>query len=191
MPQPYDDDNKIKKMVLAALFAALIAVGAYIKIPVPGMPIPISLQTFFVLLAILLLGCKWGTISILIYTLVGLIGFPVFSGGPGGPGILLGVTGGYVYSFIIVAVVVGYLSERVKKTFFSILILAVLGSVMILGIGTMHMAFFTSFGIQRAFVIGFLPFVIGDFLKSIAVAVTSILLLKKYNFAQSSDDEEK
>jgi biotin transport system substrate-specific component len=186
MSQIYDDDTKIKKMVLAALFAALTAVGAYIKIPVPGILIPISLQTFFVLLAVILLGYKWGTISILVYTLVGLIGFPVFSGGPGGPGILLGLTGGYVYSFIIVAIVIGYLSEKVKKTFFSILILAIFGSFMILGIGTIHMAFFTSFGIQKAIVIGFLPFIIGDLLKSIAVAVTSIVLLKKYNFTQSS-----
>ena len=181
MSQIYDEDDvKIKKMVLAALFAALVAVGAYIRIPVP--PVPITLQTFFVLLSIVLLGYKWGTISILIYILVGFIGFPVFSGGPGGPGILLGPSGGYVYSFVIVAIVIGYLSEKVKKTFFSILALAVLGSLMILGIGTLHMMVFTSFDLQTAFFAGFVPFIIGDFLKSVAVAVASTILLKKYIF---------
>jgi biotin transport system substrate-specific component len=69
-------------MVLASLMAALTAVGAYIYVPIG--PVPVVLTTLFVLLAGLLLGSRWGVASILLYLLVGAMGFPVFAGG-GGP----------------------------------------------------------------------------------------------------------
>ncbi|MCL2550466.1 MAG: biotin transporter BioY, partial [Methanimicrococcus sp.] len=103
-----DNSVKIKKMVFAALFAALIAVGAWIRIPLPF--VPITLQTFFVLLAAVTLGRNWGPVCIIVYLLVGLIGYPVFAGGSSGLGVILGPTGGYLYSFVIVAFIVGFLS---------------------------------------------------------------------------------
>lgn len=85
-------------MTLAALFAALTAVCAWLFIPV--FDIGFTMQTFAVFLTLGLLGGKWGSVSILIYLLLGAVGMPVFSGFRGGPGMLLGVTGGYLWGFL-------------------------------------------------------------------------------------------
>ena len=194
-----DDSAKMQKMVLAALLAALIAVGAYIKIPIG--PIPITLQTFFVLLAAVTLGRNWATISIIVYTLVGFIGLPVFAGGAAGLGILFGPTAGYLYSFVIVAFLIGWLSDIWKKKYFKteknaitdavkspvmnhivMLGLAVFGSIIILGVGTLHLAFSSSLPLSAAFSVGFAPFFIGDMIKSAAVGIVAPLLIRKVNF---------
>lgn len=85
-------------MVLAALFASLSAICAWISIPVAD--IAFTMQTFAVLLTLGVLGGKWGSISILIYLLMGAVGLPVFTGFRGGIGVLLGVTGGYIWGFL-------------------------------------------------------------------------------------------
>ena len=87
-----------KNMVLASLFAGLMAVCAWICVPVSD--IAFTMQTFSVFLVLLVLGGKWGTVSIGIYLLLGFIGMPVFSGFRSGPGVLLGVTGGYLWGFL-------------------------------------------------------------------------------------------
>lgn len=85
-------------MVLAALFAALMAVCAWLSIPF--LDIAFTMQTFAIALALLVLGGRWGTVSIVTYLLLGFAGLPVFSGFRGGPGVLLGVTGGYLWGFV-------------------------------------------------------------------------------------------
>lgn len=87
-----------KYMTRAALFAALTAICAWISIPVAD--IGFTMQTFGVFLTLGVLGGKWGTVSILIYLLLGAVGMPVFSGFRGGMGMLLGVTGGYLWGFL-------------------------------------------------------------------------------------------
>ena len=87
-----------KYMTRAALFAALTAICACISIPVAD--IGFTMQTFGVFLTLGVLGGKWGTVSILIYLLLGAVGMPVFSGFRGGMGMLLGVTGGYLWGFL-------------------------------------------------------------------------------------------
>jgi len=174
-----DNSEKIKKMVLAALFAALIAVGAYIRIPIVISAVPITLQTFFVLLAAVTLGRKWGVASVIVYLLVGFIGFPVFTGGVGGVGILFGPTGGYLYSFILVAYLVGLLSEKIEKKPIPLFIISVFGSFLILGIGTVHLSVLSHIPMAAAVLVGFAPFVIGDVVKSIAVALIAAGVSKK------------
>ena len=98
--------------VLCALFAALIAVGALIKIPVPV--VPFTLQFLFTNLAGILLGKKFGMIAVGLYVTVGLIGFPVFAGG-GGISYVLHPTFGYLIGFILGAWIAGYITERSEK----------------------------------------------------------------------------
>ncbi|MBR3972546.1 MAG: biotin transporter BioY [Oscillospiraceae bacterium] len=86
-------------MVYCGLFAALLTICAWLAIPVGD--IAFTMQTFGVFLALGLLGGKWGTVSILIYLLLGAVGMPVFSGFQGGFGVLLGVTGGYLWGFLV------------------------------------------------------------------------------------------
>lgn len=90
--------TNVRKMVLCSMFAALMAVCAWFSIPV--LDIAFTLQTFGVFLALGILGGKWGSVSIGIYLLLGVVGLPVFSGFRGGIGSLLGVTGGYIWGFL-------------------------------------------------------------------------------------------
>jgi biotin transport system substrate-specific component len=100
----------LKRMVYAALMAALTAAGAYIAIPIG--PVPIVLQNLFIMLAGLLLGGRWGLISVGVYLLAGAVGLPVFAGGTGGAGKFVGPTGGYLLGFAAAAFLVGVISER-------------------------------------------------------------------------------
>lgn len=85
---------QIRMTVYASLFAALTAAGAYLSIPIG--PVPIVLQNLFILLSGLLLGSRWGPASVAVYLLAGACGLPVFAGGMGGIGRLVGPTGGYL-----------------------------------------------------------------------------------------------
>ena len=172
------DPKKLLDLVYAALFAALIAAGAYIRIALPF--VPVTLQTFFVLMAAVLLGRKWGTTAVCTYLLIGTIGLPVFSGGTSGLGVLLGPTGGYLYSFIPAAYLVGAASEKLtngknpKKTneAVKVFLITFAGSLLILLIGTVHLRYAASLPTAIAFGSGFVPFVAGDMIKSLALAVT-------------------
>mgnify|MGYP002538718940 CR=1 FL=1 len=97
------------RLVLCAMFTALIIIGTFIRIPIP--PVPFTLQTLFVVLAGILLGKKWGTVSVCLYTLLGLIGLPIFSGGTGGLAYVLKPTFGYILGFCICSYVVGQIAR--------------------------------------------------------------------------------
>ncbi len=100
-----------KNMALCALFAALVAVGAYIKIPIPV--VPFTLQFLFTMLAGLLLGGRLGMLSVLIYIVLGLIGLPVFTEG-GGFWYILKPTFGYIIGFCIATFVTGTIANKVS-----------------------------------------------------------------------------
>ena len=101
-----------KNMVLCSLFASLMAICAWISVPV--FDIAFTLQAFAVFLALGLLGGKWGSAAVLIYLLLGAAGMPVFSGFRGGIGMLAGVTGGYLWGFLLSGLVY-WLLERFGK----------------------------------------------------------------------------
>ena len=98
----------IRLMVMCAVFAALTAIGAFIKVPVPV--VPFTLQFFFTTLAGLLLGRKYGSLSILLYIIIGLIGIPVFTEG-GGISYVFKPTFGYIIGFCIGTYVTGVIAE--------------------------------------------------------------------------------
>ena len=103
----------VRYMTPASLFAALLAICAWICIPVSD--IGITLQTFGVFLALSLLGGKWGSVSVLLYLLLGAVGLPVFSGFRGGMGHLVGVTGGFLWGFFLSALVYWALEKLGSK----------------------------------------------------------------------------
>ena len=165
---PLSSSSDIKKMVYASLFAALTAIGAYITIPLG--PIPFTLQVVFVLLAGGMLGSKWGSISMVVYTLLGIAGLPVFSGGASGIGVILGPTGGYIIGFIAAAFVVGFLFENKRTENILINALYVLaGSAVIYAFGLTHLMIVADMSFIQAVTVGFLPF-IGGALVKVAVA---------------------
>lgn len=114
--------KNVRKMVLASLFASLTAVCAWISIPIP--PISFTLQTFAVFLTLAVLGGKWGTVSILLYLLLGVVGLPVFAGFRGGISALLDATGGFLWGFLAAAGVY-WLLEKLGKVPAMVLSMAV------------------------------------------------------------------
>ena len=112
------EKKKLKGMVFAALFAALTAVVASFKIPLPFSPVPITLQTLMVLLSGAMLGPIYGALAMIIYLVLGAIGLPVFAGGSSGIPALLGATGGYLFSYPVAAFVIGYMLQKKKLNAF-------------------------------------------------------------------------
>ena len=101
-------------MVLCSLFSSLTAICAWISIPIGD--IAFTMQTFGVFLTLGILGGKWGTVSILCYLLLGAVGLPVFSGFQGGFGVLLGVSGGFLWGFLLSGLSY-WMLERLGKPF--------------------------------------------------------------------------
>lgn len=94
---------KTRDMVLCALFAALMAICAWISIPTGS--VSFTLQTFSLFLTLLVLGGKWGSITVLVYLALGTMGLPVFSGFQGGIGALLGPSGGFLFGFMLTCLI--------------------------------------------------------------------------------------
>ena len=115
--------NSTKNLVLCALFAALISIGTHIKIPTPLLPL--TLQTLFVVLSGLVLGKKYGAVSVCVYVIAGLIGLPVFTGSAANP------TFGYIIGFIPGSWISGYIAERYRPCFITWFIGAVTGIAVI------------------------------------------------------------
>ena len=124
--------NNFKNLILSALFAALISVGTFIKIPTPLLPI--TLQTLFIILAGLILGSKFGAISVSIYVLLGLSGVPVFTQG-GGVNYILNPTFGYILSFIPGAYLAGYIREKFGAKFLTCTFAGILAIILIYTVG--------------------------------------------------------
>ena len=104
----------VRKMVLASLFASLMALCSWLSIPIP--PVSFTLQTFALLLTLGVLGGKWGTVSISLYLLLGIVGLPVFSGFRGGAAAFLDPTGGFLWGFLAAALVYWVLEKAGKLT---------------------------------------------------------------------------
>lgn len=158
----------LHQTVYASLFAALIAAGAFLAIPIG--PVPIVLQNMFILLTGLLLGPRWGLASVGIYLLAGAIGLPVFAGGTGGIGRILGPTGGYLVAYLPAVWVVGIVSARTKGRVMGDVAAMVLGALIVYGMGVPYLKAVTGISWSKAVAAGMLPFLIGDALK-IAAAV--------------------
>jgi biotin transport system substrate-specific component len=163
-----NQDQQLKRMVYAALMAALTAAGAYIAIPIG--PVPIVLQNLFVMLAGMLLGSRWGSISIGVYLIAGAAGLPVFAGGTGGIGKFVGPTGGYLLGFLAAAYLIGMISERGRGRVINDVLAMVAGTAIIYAFGVPWLKVITGMSLSKAIAVGMLPFLIGDGIK-IAAAV--------------------
>lgn len=126
-----------RDMILIGLFAALMVVGTFLKIPTPI--VPLTFQLFFCIYAGLLLGSFKGALSQLIYVILGLTGLPVFSEG-GGPGYVFKPTFGFILGFVVCAFIVGYLSERMEGiTMAKLLGISLAGLIVAYVIGDLYM----------------------------------------------------
>lgn len=173
----------IRDMILVGLFAALMAVGAFLRIPNPLNPaVPITFQLFFCIYAGILLGSFRGALSQLIYMFVGLIGVPVFTGG-GGFQYIVDPKFGFILSFIVCAAVVGFIVEHQRDiTMVKTFIAAFVGLVIIYIIGDTYMYLILKYymGGEVTFMVvngWMVPYMIKDLILIVVVAVTSVSIL--------------
>ena len=177
----------IQKIIYSFAFALLTAYGAQLKFFLPWTPVPITFQTFFVLLSGLILGSKWGSLSQIIYVSCGALGVPFFSGMESGVSIIFGPRGGYLTGFILTSYIVGYLFEKFEFNFFkSLAILNMAYFVVMYSFGCAGLGIWL-FSINGAFpsfyslmAMGVLPFILGDLIKILLVSIVENKFVKKY-----------
>lgn len=163
---------KTKDMVCIAVFAVIIAICSWISIPAT---VPFTLQTFGVFLTVGVLGGRRGSLSVLIYLLLGAIGVPVFAGFSGGVGCILGSTGGYIIGFLFSALVMWFMEHFLGKKTWVLALSMLLGLLVCYLFGT---AWFMIVYANQSGAVGLwtalgwcvFPFIIPDLLK-IAVAL--------------------
>lgn len=167
------DNQKIrtKQMVLIALMTAVTCVLGPLSIPLPFSPVPISLTNFAIFLAIFVLGMKNGTISFIIYLLLGAVGVPVFSSFRGGLQVLAGPTGGYLIGFIFLALIMGFALDHFDRKLVPTIIGMIIGMAVCYAFGTVWLAKLLSLSFKEGLIMGVIPYLPGDAAKIIIAAI--------------------
>ena len=167
------DNQKIrtKQMVLIALMTAVTCVLGPLSIPLPFSPVPISLTNFAIFLAIFVLGMKNGTISFIIYLLLGAVGVPVFSSFRGGLQVLAGPTGGYLIGFIFLALIMGFALDHFDRKLVPTIIGMIIGMAVCYTFGTVWLAKLLSLSFKEGLMMGVIPYLAGDVAKIIIAAI--------------------
>ena len=185
----------IHKLALAFTFACITGLLAQARFYLPGSPVPITGQTFAILLAGVLLG-TWGGVSQLMYLGIGVMGVPWFAGGIGGIAYLAGPTGGYLIGFVVAAFFLGYCVDRYIRSrkflpMFGLMLFA--NIVIIYGLGLLQLyGWFslvkgTTVGIGELLFMGMIPFLIGDVIKIGVVAAIAQGITPKQAYGNEID----
>ena len=172
----------VRRLGLSVLFAVLVCLGGYLRIPIPGNPVPVTLQVVFVLLAGAFLTPAMAAASMVLFVGAGVFGVPLFSGGGAGLAYLLGPTGGYVLGFVAGAALCAFII-RGRRDSFPLVVAGMLAGLMtIYGFGVLRLAVYLAGDAGMAFRLGVVPFLTMDLLKVAAAAAvtagTSSLLPK-------------
>jgi biotin transport system substrate-specific component len=177
-------DTKRKTLsgiALTSLFAALIAAGTFISIPIPFSPVPIVLQNLFALLAGLVLGPVRGAAAAGLYLLAGALGAPVFAGASGGFVHLIGPTGGFLAGYFLSALTAGIIAgpPSSTKTPTIRIILAVFAGLLVVYVPGLIRLKYAVGSWPAAFLSGFVPFIPGDVIKGIVAVLIAPRLRRK------------
>lgn len=170
-----------RMLILAALFAALTAVGAFLRIPLGALSM--SLQTFFTILAGVLLGAKWGALSQTVYVVIGLVGLPVFTMG-GGPGYIFQPSFGFLLGLIPGALVTGLIAKDRGDRPAWVVLACVVGTAVIYAVGLpyMYLIFNAYLGktmtVGAAVTAGMLVYLPGDAIKIVVTALLARPLVR-------------
>lgn len=159
----------VKQMSTVAMMTAITCILAPISIAIPISPVPISFTTLAVCLTLYVLGMKWGTVSYILYLLIGLAGVPVLSGFTGGPGKLFGPTGGYMIGFIFMCTVTGWIIDRFSNKRLLCFLGMVLGMAICYLFGTLWLSYQADMNLHAAFAAAVLPFIPADLIKIICI----------------------
>lgn len=178
--------NTYEKIIYAFLMACFTGIAAQIVIPLSWTPVPITLQSFAVMTAGIILGRKYGTLSMILYCLLGIF-IPWYSGMTGGLSVLIGSNAGYFLGFIICAYFVGTISDKIPKSrkflgMSGTLLIANFILIYIPGLTVLYLAMYTqgiSLSLIQLLMMGLIPFIFGDILKVLASSALSKIVMPK------------
>lgn len=159
------------RLMGVSLFVMLTALGAFVRVPLPFTPVPLTLQTFFVLLSGAFLGAGLGAAAQAGYLMLGICGLPIFTGAGSGPLYFYGPTGGYLIGFILAALFLGRVIKNAKDNFFFIFIFFCIADAILLLCGSLWLGILFKVPLAKSLFIGFIPFVPGDLLKAFFASV--------------------
>ena len=166
----------IKNIAIIGVVTAIICVLGPLSIQIG--PVPISFTNLAIYLGLYILGTKRGTISYLVYLLLGLVGVPVFSAFTAGPQKLFGPTGGYLIGFIPLAIIAGVFIEKSGRKFVLSMVGMILGTAVCYVFGTVWLAFQAHYTFAQALAAGVTPFILGDLIKMVVVALIAPQIYK-------------
>ena len=168
----------IQDLCLIGLFTAVLAIMAQIAFPMP-FGVPMTMQSFAVTLAGIVLGSRNGALSTFIYMLVGLIGLPVFANFMGGWQVLVGPTGGFILSFPLMAYLIGLGTELRSKQKYLYRLGIVLGTTLNLILGTLMFCALTNSTFAVGFTTCLLPFIPGSIIKAILASMLGLNIRRR------------
>lgn len=164
----------VKHLTLTGLMAAVICVLGPLALTIPVSPVPISLGFLAIYFVVSVAGMKLGTISVVIYILLGLSGVPVFTNFSGGPAKLFGPTGGYIIGYIFMALICGFFVDKFGNKLFIYFWGMILGTAVCYLFGTVWLGYQMDLNFPQALAAGVIPYIPGDLVKLvIAMAVGS------------------
>lgn len=174
-------NSLLAELPLLATFNMILIACSYLSITLPFSPIPITGQTFGILLVAMALGRVRGMAVVMAYLLEGAMGLPVFAGGTAGIAKFVGPTGGYLVGFAASAYLVGYLADKGwDKSFGKTTLAMILGTALIFITGLTQLSLFVPS--ETLLAMGFMPFVPGAIIK---IAVASVILPSVWKFLNS------
>ena len=173
---PKGKKSGIYTMAKAAVLTALMCVLSPLTIPIG--PVPISLSVLVILFSVYVLGWKLGTLSVIVYILIGMVGVPVFSGFSGGIGKLLGPTGGYILGYIPMAVIAGLAVEMSSKRWVHFLGM-VAGVAVLYVFGTAWLSLSAKMTVPAALAVAVLPFIPFDAVKIIIAMIAGPMIKER------------
>ena len=175
------------RMAMIALMTAIICILSPFSLAIPISPVPISLGTLAVCFASCILGWKSGTLSVLVYLLIGLAGLPVFSNFSGGIAKLAGPTGGYLIGYLFLALISGFFFDRFSQPFFHALGM-VLGTGVCYLFGTVWLCHQAHLTLVQGFAMGVIPYIPGDLVKVILVLLVGPVIRRRLTAAGLTGD---
>jgi biotin transport system substrate-specific component len=189
-----------KKLVLTLGIACLVGLLAQVRVYTPWTPVPITGQTFAVLLAGVVVGRSWGGVSVAIYAVLGIAGVPWFAPQAGMPAFsaggishLAGPTGGYIVGMILAALFLGYFTDKYVKArrflsmlgmmLFASLVIIYLPGLIWLGVW-LNLVSGTPASVSEVIAMGAVPFILGDILKSVLAAVIVRVIVPSQDYSR-------
>ena len=177
---PRRDERSFRALrgaILMALGTALLTLSAKVNLPLPF--VPMTLQTLVVLMIGAAYGWRLGVATVIAYLAEGAIGLPVFAGPVGGLAPLVGPTAGYLYGFVLAALATGWLSQRGwDRSVVWLFVAMAIGHILILGTGFAWLAFGMKLGIDKAWLVGIVPFIAASLVKN-ALGATLVPAIRR------------